>query len=57
VQNLTLYACSPTPISYKGDKILSLSRLVFEISRGTDRQTTNDRCGDRDRKLSHCKYL
>jgi len=39
VQDLTLYSCSATPISYKGDEISRLSRLVFEIWRGTDRQT------------------
>ena len=31
VQNLTSYSCSVTPISYKGDDILCVSRNVFEI--------------------------
>ena len=49
-QNLTSYSHSATPISYKGDKILCLSRLVFEIWRGTERR------GDQNRRLSQCKY-
>jgi len=40
MQNLTSYSCSATPIFCKGDKILRLSRLVFEIWRGTDRRQT-----------------
>jgi len=39
------------PISYKGNKISHLSRLVIEIWRGTDRQT--DRLDDRNRRLLH----
>jgi len=31
VQNLTLDSCSATPISYYGDEISRLSRLVIEI--------------------------
>jgi len=31
VQNVTLYSSSATPISYKGDEISWLSRLVIEI--------------------------
>jgi len=42
VQNMTSYSCLATRLSYKGDEILLLSCLVFEIWRGTD-----DRCGDR----------
>ena len=39
MQNLTSYSCSPTPISYRGDEISRVSRVVSEIWRGTDRQT------------------
>jgi len=54
------YSCSPTLISYKGDKISCLCHFVFEIwrrtdRRQTDRQTTDDRRSDRNRRLSHCK--
>jgi len=38
----------------RGDEISRVFRVVFEIPRGTDRQT-DDRCGDRNRRLSHCK--
>ena len=40
-----------------GDEISRISRLIFEITRErqTDRQTTDKR-GDRNRRLSHCKY-
>ena len=31
MQNLMSYSCFPTPISYKGDEILHVSRVVFEI--------------------------
>jgi len=31
MQNLTTYSCSLTPISYMGDEISRLSRLVIEI--------------------------
>jgi len=31
VQNLTSYSCSASPISYKGDEISHVSRLVIEI--------------------------
>jgi len=31
-----------TPISYEGDEISRLSRLVLEIYRGTDRRQTTD---------------
>jgi len=47
------YSCLAIPISYEGDEISRLSRLVFEIWRGTDRQT-DDRRGDRNRRLLHC---
>ena len=39
-------------ISYKGDEILRLSRLVFKIRCGTDR-LTNDRRDDRCIRLLH----
>jgi len=42
VQNPTSYSCSATPISYKGDEILPLSRLVFKIWSRTDRWQTTD---------------
>jgi len=38
LQNMTSYSYSATPISYKGDEISRLSRLVFEIWCGTDRR-------------------
>ena len=38
-KSVTSYSCSATWISYKGDEIWCLSRLVFENWRGTDRQT------------------
>jgi len=38
---MTSYSCSATPISYESDEISRLYRLVFEIWRGTDRQTTD----------------
>jgi len=41
--NLTSYSCSPTPISCKRDHILRVSRVVYEIWRGTDRQTADRR--------------
>jgi len=41
VQNLTSYSYSVTLISYKGEEILLLSCLVFEIWRGSYRQTTD----------------
>jgi len=40
VQNVTSYSCLATPISYKGDEISHLSRLVFlDVSQET--QTTD----------------
>jgi len=53
VQNLTSYSCSATPISCKGDESSRLSRLIFEIWRGTGRQT-DDRRDDRCIRLLHC---
>jgi len=41
VQNLTSYFCSLALISYEGGVISRISRLIFEICRGTDRQTTD----------------
>jgi len=38
-QNLASYSCSATPIFCERDKSSRLSRLVIEISRGTDGQT------------------
>jgi len=52
VQNLTSYSCLETPISYKGDEISRLCRFVYEIRRGTDRQT-DDRRSDRCIWLLH----
>jgi len=52
VQNLTLFYCMATAISYKRD-ISRLCRLVFEIWRGTD-SLIDDRRGDLNRRLSHC---
>jgi len=46
VQNLTLCFCSATPVSYKGDKILCLSRLVFKIWCRTDRWQADNRCSN-----------
>jgi len=31
VKSLTLYSCSPTPISYRGNEIPRVSRVVFDI--------------------------
>jgi len=55
VQNLTSY--SATQISQKGDEISRLSRLVFEIWRGTDRRQTNDRRDDCYRRLLHLQCV
>ena len=43
MKNLTSYCCSPTQISFRGDEILHVSRVVSEIWRRTDRQQTDDR--------------
>jgi len=53
VQDLTSYSCLATRISYKDDKILHLSRLVFETWCRTDQKKTDDRCNDHYRKLLH----
>jgi len=59
MHNMTSYSCSATKISYKGDDISHVSRAVFKICRGTDRRQTDrltdDRRGDRNTRLSHCK--
>jgi len=39
-------------IFYKCNEILHLSRLVFVIWCGTD-----GRCGEQNKRLSHCKYV
>jgi len=48
------FSCLATLISYKGDKILRLPRLVFKIWRGgqTDDRHTDDRCNDRFRDIA-----
>jgi len=37
---MTLCSCSATPITYKDEEISRLSRLIFEIWRGSDRRQT-----------------
>jgi len=54
VQNLTSHSYSVTLISYEGNKISCLPHLVSEIWCGTDKWQTADRCGNWNRRLSHC---
>jgi len=54
VIKIPIWAIGGLGVSCKDDKVSRVSGVVFEIWRGTDR-LTDDRPGDRKRRLSHCK--